>query len=305
MRRELMAPTTEAPGAYEAWFADLKSRAFAAGVGLLALGLAVFVIVLDEWGPNACARASISHYFYEPAAGVFFVWALAFVGTFMLAYEGRPRSWDPFVASAGGIGAFLVALAPTSGFGCLEAAGTMLDLRPGMVLPFEALAGVPSAGAGADEALTLTGPVTVDAGAPWKRWVHFAGAAIVLLALLYFAAWAFPRATSDLDRAPGGGLTRTKKLRNAWYYGLAAVMVAGFGLILGDLLGAEGWVASVSRALDAPLALLGVTVPDGPRPTFHGEMLILGGFGASWLTKGRATGAIARVWQIRTREAAR
>jgi hypothetical protein len=89
-------------------------------VGLIALGLPVVMLLTPVVG--GCLRDSISHHYYEPLVGSVFVGMLSFIGGFLIAYRGENRA-ENFGASLAGLGAFGVAVWPTTGHGCETMAG--------------------------------------------------------------------------------------------------------------------------------------------------------------------------------------
>ena len=241
--------------------AEGNQRLVAFIIGLLAIWLAIDVNVLDIIHGPKCARSSISHYFYEPVAGTFFVMALTFVAAFLLAYRGECK-WDARIASVAGVAALLVAFFPTSGAGCH---GTEVDLRPDLVV--EVIEGqiVPFVFEGSERMyLEIADPDTLVAGAFSQR-IHWGAAVILFAVLLYFSAFVFTRVREGIDRVDGV-LTRAKKVRNLVYLATSLGMLISFGIIL----------------FDETLASLRL-----PRPVFIGEALALCCFGIAWLVKGR------------------
>ncbi len=89
-------------------------------VGLVALGLPVALLLTPYFG--GCFRDSISHHYYEPLFGPVFVGMLSFIGGFLIAYRGDHWA-ENFGASLAGLGAFGVAVLPTTGAGCEKIAG--------------------------------------------------------------------------------------------------------------------------------------------------------------------------------------
>jgi hypothetical protein len=85
-------------------------------VGLVAIGLPI-ILWLGANVPGHCMRQSISHFYYAQFMGSIFVGLLFFIGGFLIAYTG-----DHWLETTGsniaGLGAFGVALFPTTGMGC-------------------------------------------------------------------------------------------------------------------------------------------------------------------------------------------
>ncbi|NDV01648.1 hypothetical protein [Pseudoroseicyclus tamaricis] len=262
-RDRMMAPDA-AYMAMDAREALHKERATALIIGAIALFLAFGVALIDGLNDYTCRRISISHYYYEPLAGGFFVAALAFTGAFLLRYRGETRL-DGALASVAGVAAILVALFPTTNIGCL--ASSEIDFRPAMVLTLEAGELVPAEFDGG----TYLGYVDLaDMLASNTSAVIHSIAAIVLFAiLLYFSAWSFTRVrTVDRkDGAPGAPVGTAKKVRNGIYVLCSLGILAGFALVGGqDWLREAGWFE---------------------RPMYLGEAAALASFGVAWLVKSR------------------
>ena len=244
--------------------AKLRERILAFVIGFLAVGLAPAVFFIDRGFGEACFRDSISHYFYEPRAGIFFVMVLTFVGAFLFRYRGE-RWYDNWIASAGAAAAMMVAFFPTAEIGCSE--GQVLDVRPAItvVSPGDAMPDTTQP--------SLTLPVTGETLIPNEDAVqggfseedfnkrHFYGAIALFLVLLYFTTWAFMRQNAAKD-VVDGKFTKIKLFRNGIYGVCAVVMVAGGVTILWG----DDWFA---------------------RPVFVGEAAFLSAFGVSWLVKSR------------------
>ncbi|MGZ9810546.1 hypothetical protein ACXN5S_08790 [Pseudoroseicyclus sp. H15] len=241
-----------------------KERATALIIGGIALFLAFGVSLIDRANSLFCQRLSISHYFYEPLAGGFFVAALAFTGAFLIRYRGETRL-DGRLASVAGVAAILVGLFPTTNIGCL--ASGEIDFRPTMVLTLEAGELVPST----FEDATYLGIGDVSALLASRRSaIIHSGAAITLFAILfYFSAWSFTRVRT-VDREggePGGKVGAAKRIRNTIYYACSLGIVAGFVLV-----GAQTWIAAQGWMA---------------RPMYVGEATALASFGVAWLVKSR------------------
>jgi len=268
-----------------------KERFTAFVVGILALSLAFVVLVLDIAGlGHTCARSSISHYFFDPRAGVFFVMALTFVAAFMIRYKGDGVH-DGWVASVGGLGALLLAFFPTFGPRCV-AEGTV-DYRPALVVQevapssdgnFLLTLSQPRDGEGA--ALSNAAAASQDPAEPVKvtavfsnptyQFFHFLGALVVLVSLLYFTGFAFRRTNDPKDEDDDGNWTPAKRARNLIYTACAAAMVVGGALILSAMVLSE-----------ETLAAWGDVVWVFRRPVYWGEAAFLVAFGVAWMVKSR------------------
>ena len=85
-------------------------------VGTVAFGLPLILAFGGTVG-GSCFRDSISHFYYAQFLGPIFVGLLIFIGGFLIAYTGEHWLEDlgSFIA---GLGAFFVAVFPTTGNGC-------------------------------------------------------------------------------------------------------------------------------------------------------------------------------------------
>lgn len=231
----------------------ISQKVLATVVGLVALGLPYALWGIDQLNGRFCVRASLSHYYYAPGAGDAFVLALAIVGVVLVAYRGENRI-DARMATVAGLAAFLVALFPTSGLGCEEAAIT--EIRGIWVRD--------SSGEFSEHMLPT-----------WFATVHYGSAAIVLIVLTYFAGWSFRRVLPNRDMTSMNAMTWRKRVRNLTYSGCAAAMVAGLLMFGLDLAGFRSF-------------------PWSPRAAYWAEWLILTAFGISWFVKGnRVFGLLA------------
>ena len=241
-------------------------RITASVVGLSAFVLPFAVIFYDQLSGPSCRRESISHYFYEPEAGQFFVVLLAFIGGFFLRYKGE-RPIDATMAKVGCVAALLVAFFPTGGIGCAEpgafdiTVGVLVDGPAGVSQLNEfAFAIAPAAG-------ETTQPFTLRAefSIATNNALHKAGALILFAVLAWFSFKAFRRVNAEVDLAPDGSLTAIKKTRNAIYLACTIGMALGAAII--------------------GLSFAGIDVV--ARPVFVGEAIFLVLAGLSWLIKGR------------------
>ena len=94
---------------------SLNQRRLAVWVGLVAFGLPLAMLAGAVAG--TCFYDSISHFYYSQFLGALLVAALAFIGTFLIAYKGE-TPWESRLATVAGWCAFGIALFPTSGRGC-------------------------------------------------------------------------------------------------------------------------------------------------------------------------------------------
>ncbi|MEL6913222.1 MAG: hypothetical protein AAFP13_01850 [Pseudomonadota bacterium] len=244
-------------------------RRTASIVGLSAFILPIAVIYYDQLSGPSCRRESISHYFYAPDAGQFFVVLLAFIGGFFLRYKGE-RPQDAWAAKVGCLAALCVAFFPTGGIGCLEDGS------------FDVLLGVEMAGASSlvqlGEFSYAVNPEPDIGGAtpaPFaftaafsndlNNTLHKLSALVLFLVLGWFSFFAFRRVNAGRDLTADGTFTQVKRVRNALYLICAAGMALG-AVIIG-------------------LSFAGLDVV--ARPVFVGEAVFLTLAGVSWLIKGR------------------
>ncbi|MEL7117011.1 MAG: hypothetical protein AAGP08_15755 [Pseudomonadota bacterium] len=260
---------------------ERRTRAVNFTIGAMAIGLGPLVWVMDRVNGNACFRNSISHYFYEPAAGTVFIMVLTAVAAFMVLYRGEEPP-DQIAGFVGGIGCALLALFPTFGVGCpIGTAGAAeIDFRPALIVQTEALR-APQAPRGLVEGIVVTptpppseAAVSVLVAGETTRDLHTFGTALVFLALLYFSIYAFPRSNAPAQdyfegRAPSGSdpgaFGPTKRFRNKVYYMMSGVMLVAAVLII-----VTSW-----------------NIIAIPRGVFWGELMFLSAFGLSWLTKSK------------------
>ena len=251
--------------------AKKRERFLALFIGILAIGLAFGVQIIDAQYDAFCARDSISHYFYEPRAGTFFVMALTVVAAFLYSYRGE-KPLDNYVAGGGAIAALLIAFFPTDGVGCdpAESGSGFIDLRPAIVVS------VPSDPAPdgqeqffdltprPDDAAPAEGTVRAEFANERSQTIHGRAAVALFIVFLYFSIYAFTRTNAPVDLIPGTDKwTVMKRVRNLAYWACSAVML-GAGLIF------LGWFPY-----------------DIPRPIFWAEAIFLAAFGVSWLIKSR------------------
>lgn len=230
-------------------------------VGLVALGLPFVLILGWRTGvfglvPHGCFYDSISHFYYARFLGDVFVAALSFIGAFLIAYRGE--SWkENVLATVAGIGAFGVALFPTTGRGCEDA---MFSGR-GLV-DFEVVS---------EKAPVVIEPATRlgEFFALFENadMLHFGSAAVLFGFIAFYTLFVFTREKEE-DRI-GGKLTIAKLWRNRIYY------VSG-GLILFSIF------AMALKAFFGEVEFWKLY-----NLTFWFESLALWAFGVSWMVKGR------------------
>lgn len=248
-------------------YSAIDQRALARVVGTVAVGLPVVLWIashLPSDNPyiDTCFRYSISHFYYAPLWGTVFTGALCFIGAYLVVYRGEDRlGAENRLATYAGIGAFGIALFPTSGWGCNTA---IFAARPKLTVRL------------VDGAPVLDGtfdPTTAFRLFEYASVIHYASAAVVFFFLAWFCFFVFT-AVNDTQRDALGKPTQVKVIRNTFYY------VAGAIIVLAIL-------AMGSRALIPWLT--GVPWPwwDAGNWTFWCEAAALIAFGVSWLVKGR------------------
>ncbi len=95
---------------------EINADQLALFVGLVALMLPT-VLLLFSLSPQFCFYDSISHFYFAPFLGSYFVGCLGFIALFLFAYQGNTRS-DKYMSILAGVAAIGVAIFPTSGAGC-------------------------------------------------------------------------------------------------------------------------------------------------------------------------------------------
>jgi hypothetical protein len=225
-------------------------------IGILAMAIPVVLVVGTVVGE--CPFDSISHYYYSRLLGGFFVIALAFVGTFLIAYRGESDR-ESNLANAAGLAAFAVAFFPTSGDGGCERG-------------FSGRAFVTPAAAGSDKGGTHAISFELFRHADY---VHYGAAIVVFVSMLIFCI-VFTR-IDDYHReggTPDGAVFLSKIRRNFAY--------AGCGLAIFVCLLALGLWALITKYFEINLPFW-----DRMNLTFVFESIALIAFGIAWAVRGR------------------
>ncbi|WP_323783405.1 hypothetical protein [Thalassovita sp.] len=242
----------------------LNARQIAVYVGLVAFSLPI-ILYTAAWLAPYCRPSSISHSYYIPFWGSYFVGALGFIAVFLFCYPGHTK-WDNRLASLGAVGAMLTVIFPTGGDGCAENYFTGRSL----IRYFEDTSLTPP-GRGQDilyhyDLADLFGYTITS------QTLHFTGAALVFSVLAYFALWAFRRDNGEGVRKTAKGdveLSMRKIQRNTIY------LICGLTIL----------------ACMAAIAFWPVKTNDGTTalfpPIFTLESIALFAFGISWVVKGR------------------
>ncbi len=246
---------------------DKLSHAFenvSRGVGFVAIALPIGCLLAALIGliPPDDIQNSISHFYYTPIMGDFFVGCLFFNGIllmFMFHTNGRPvtgwsrlSSTESFLMRFAGFAAIMIAVFPTQG---------------------------PSDSYGDAELLRVfvageTGTAVFEIGAlgwaadfPW----HYIFAILMFVILAHFTTFVFTRDhTTELDETPSA--PTPNKLRRNMRYRLLGVAIIASILLIGA--GKMGWFGSVEKW-------------DAYNGTFIFEGIALLAFGFAWLIKGR------------------
>lgn len=219
---------------------------------------------------GVCAFDSISHYYYSSLGALFGI-ALAFIGTFLIAYRGESvcESW---LANVAGLGAFLVAFFPTEGHGGCADKGFSGRAFVSFGVDAEKQ---PFCQAVKDMPTKLTCAANSDVMLGFKfmpiaRYLHYGGAVVVFVTLLFFCLFVFTR-IDPWHRDETGAPTAIKLRRNRLYQG-------------------SGWVILVCiGALGGPMLLdeAGKQWLNGWNLTFWFESFALLALGLSWSVRGR------------------
>lgn len=260
-------------------------------VGMLSLSLAFLVSYWDEKTGIGCARDSISHYYYAPIAGPYFVMTLAFVSAFMFAYRGQSRL-DGGITTVGSFAALIVAAFPTSGLGCghgqeFDHRLTQFDYGRQSGDTFETV--TPDVHVGAFYTVQDIGDQTYLIGNELSQTIHMCGAvgligSLILLSFVHFKRERWVGNYSD----KGGRNYRIvgRKERGFTFFSLVLMI---FGAILVGLQN-TGVGDATSRTIASFVSfirepLIGKDYSDIARPVYHGELLALFGFGLAWLVQ--------------------
>ncbi len=231
----------------------ISQKRLASGVGVTAIGLPI-VLLFSAWLEGGL-RDSISHYYYGNWQGGIFVAMLAFIGTFLIAYEGKFEQ-ETILARVAGTLTFGIALFPTAGAGF---EGSTRQFRP-----FGQLTTNP-----AGEWVEVSSFLPMDKIADWVAWLHVACASGLFLFLMYYSFVIFPavqlrqRENRQADAQP----IFQKRLRNNMYYSTGFLILTSMLAIASQSLWGDMWNKN--------------------NLTFWFEALALVAFGVAWTTKGR------------------
>lgn len=241
----------------------LENRlAFLVGCCAIALPL---ILWLAARLPQVCMRDSISHFFYHPFLGTFFVGILFFIGCFMLALTGE-NGIEKYGSSAAGIGAVVLATYPTSGDGC-ELAGSFAGR------PFSQLSRLapPFEPEGTTHSITPPDGGSFFAVFPGAENWHMYGAGAVFVFLGIYCLFVMTRVVKGRHRR-NGALRASKRNRNRLYRICGSVILACVAVLAlkGPILGETGMVTWNWYNL-----------------TFYVEALALLAFAVAWFAKGR------------------
>ncbi len=246
---------------------DKLSHAFenvSRGVGFVAIALPIGCLLAALIGliPPDDIQNSISHFYYTPIMGDFFVGCLFFNGIllmFMFHTNGRPvtgwsrlSSTESFLMRFAGFAAIMIAVFPTQGpsdsYGDAELLRVFVEGAAGTVV-FE------------------IGALGWIADFPW----HYIFKILMFVILAYFTTFVFTRDhKTGLDEKPSAP-TPNKLRRNVCYHLLGVAIIASI-LLIG--VGKMGWFGSVNQW-------------DAYNGTFIFEGIALLAFGLAWLIKGR------------------
>ncbi|PIE10346.1 MAG: hypothetical protein CSA72_07435 [Rhodobacterales bacterium] len=226
---------------------DLERRkALAVGLALIVLPLLLVVLYAYAHVTGGCTFLSISHTYYLARIGEVTVGVLMAAGAVMIVFGGGNRL-ESTAALIAGIAAMGVAAFPVMGMPCTEGTG---DLR--LFLP-----------------LGAEWPVDAMSDAQFMNrpgWMHSVATVVLLLAMLYHAAWLFPRIEPH-HIEPDGCLRPAKRRRNLIYLG-SSLAIVGVAAAMG---------LQNAKVID-------VTPWDG---VFWAECVALLSFGVAWSVKGR------------------
>lgn len=194
-----------------------NGKRLAATVGAIAFLLPIVVWVMQGVA-GLCHFDSISHHYFAPFSGEIFVGFLFAIGFLMMAYAGKTKA-EAWLATFGGISAFVVAVFPTSGDGCEAAARS---IRPFM--------NATSVKCNGRSECTAEGTATF-APFPQAEYIHFGAAGVLFVILAFFCIVIFARKDEEhyersADGKPTPRLKEVKIERNRVYYFTGFVIVA-------------------------------------------------------------------------------
>jgi len=247
---------------------DVLAHAFrrvSRGIGVTAIAMPVVTLifgVLPFLRPDGI-QDSLSHYYYVPVMGDFFVGSLFFIGIlffFFFHSNGKPiPGWDkvyPFeswLMRAAGLLAIGIAIFPT-GYPGTE------NWQTEQQRPYFENGAVVSP---PDWAHIRFGDFVLE--------YHYICAVAMFLILAWFTLKVFPRVHDDSSTLEGGAMTLIKRARNRWYRRLGWIIAISIVFIgagsFGGIVSGETWTAW--------------------NGTFIGELVALVAFGFAWLIKGR------------------
>ena len=247
-RRHFQPPRTRAENDPES---GMQAR-LAKLVGFVAFALPIMLMLGAANG--SCMRDSISHFYFAQFLGPIFVGMLSFIGGFLIAYRGE--HWlENRGATLAGLGAFGVAVLPTTEPGCEMAAGRL----------FRTFATLDENGL----------PIIVEGHNAFELFsrvhhLHTIAAALVSGFLALFILVVLRRVVPERHEQDGQ-IIPTKRKRNVLYS-----LCGGTILLCIALLGAKQMASEAFLAKWNTLNL-----------TFVFEEIALWAFGIAWLAKGR------------------
>lgn len=242
----------------------LDQRRIALYVGLIAFALTWLLYASSFFG-DFCRMSSISHYYYIPFWGSFFVGCMGFIAVFLFCYRGH-TGWDNAMSTAGAVGALGVAIFPTFGPGCpgSYSGRAFVDYVPNPDDPLNIPAQARYDFVVIDGATLFGQPLN-------SQFFHFLGAFVLFSILAYFALYAFRRDNGEGVAKDARGMAEmslAKTIRNTVY------LICGV-----TILGCMGAIALTGGAPFGTTALF--------PPVFAFEAVALFAFGLSWMVKGR------------------
>ncbi len=257
----LQEPYTHS-GDHSRKFAQIDQKAMAYAVGLAAVSLPLVMLagtINPFWVNTTCFRDSISHFYYAPFLGSYFIGILFFIATYLWVYRGEDgKGRERKLASVASLFAFGVAVFPTSGHGCETQ--DIFEVRAMSLVN-----------------MTSGTPVleTRPGGDGWGYFslfpnadmIHYGSAGLLFAFLTWFAWVVFP-AVDGNQRQADGSLTPEKFRRNVIYYVSGAIMLVSVLALL------------YSQTLDDKTGWNAYNL------TFWFEAAALMAFGVSWLIKG-------------------
>ncbi|MDA8747396.1 hypothetical protein N9M66_04220 [Litoreibacter sp.] len=241
-------------------------------IGILAFLLPIFLYYGHRTAD--CFRDTISHSYYLPFWGDFFVALTCFVGLFLMFYRGQSQP-ERYLAVFGGLCAVMVAMNPTNGSGCD-------DMFAQSRIFFNS-----------HDDLVVTSAFPVET---FRGNFHLGSAVLLFITLAIFNLFVFTATDKNNDYQTKQD-NRNKRIRNFIYKAcgwlmITTIAILAIGMTAGfthcDAFSKDDGIVKITRTCTE--ARFESTFWDDHNLTFYFEWLGLALFGAAWFVKGRGGG---------------